>query len=200
MFTKNLYVIQKKTDKKLEYLYNTGYMLMNKKRINLSMSFNSNYMKIAYVSLLSLFKNNKSDIEFYIYILHKDLTKEEQSYLDTLAQPYGAVLEYILMEDSRFAASLPVNNHCPLETYYRLMLSELLPQEVDRVLYFDADIIFNHDISELYFTDFEGNVFCACPDIYAEVDRTPLKDMVKENGYTYFNAGVLLYTTLQLYK
>lgn len=51
----------------------------------------------------------------------------------------------------KFYSSWP-NTH-PIESCYRLMLGNILPKFVDRVVYLDADIIVQRDIAELYFFD-----------------------------------------------
>ena len=45
------------------------------------------------------------------------------------------------------------------------MFTELLPPEVDRVLYMDCDMVTVHSVSQLYHTDLGGKLLCACIDV-----------------------------------
>lgn len=96
-----------------------------------------------------------------------------------------------------------------LETYYRLMLPELLGGEIDRILYLDVDVIVNKDIWNFYHTDFEGKLIIVGRDMVSDplmaldermiaADRPELSAWhalfkgLAEKGMTYFCAGVLL--------
>ena len=53
-------------------------------------------------------------------------------------------------------ADAPVLERLPKETYYRLFAAQLLPREVNRVLYLDPDLVVVHSIDQLYRLDFKG--------------------------------------------
>ena len=80
------------------------------------------------------------------------------------------------------------SGHITQAMYYRYLFAELLPPEITKIIYMDADIICKGDILPLWQTDLQGKVLGAVRD-WGEAkscDRIGLK-----NG-RYFNSGVLL--------
>src|SRR5262249_26051824 len=79
--------------------------------------------------------------------------------------------------------------HFTVMTYARLLIGDLLPREIDRVLYLDGDILVRGDIGELWTTDLRDRTLGAVVDLppYPYNRRLGLPD-----DTSYFNAGVLL--------
>lgn len=172
-----------------------------KQRINVATSLNSKYMRYTYVMLTSLFENRCVQEDIHIYLLQKDLTDYDKEKLKNLVESYGGKLHLIQIDNDLFPKSCPVSDGWSLETYFRLALLDVLPQDVDKLLYLDVDIIINKSLSELYNTDFEGNMVCACPDTMQWVfpdSRNKIFEKQIEKGFTYFNAGVMLLNIKEL--
>lgn len=131
-------------------------------QINLAMSFNKIYVKYAYVMLTSVFENQNEGTVINLTVLHSDLGFEEQKLIKDLVSSNGGYVNFIFINNEVFPMDMPITIDWSLEIYYRLMLPELLPEDMDRVLYIDADVIINKPLDELYCEDFEGNVVCAC--------------------------------------
>ena len=172
-----------------------------KSRINVATALNSHYMRYTYVMLTSLFLN-QTDTDIHVYLLHSDLSDKDQACLQSLAQSYGHTIHYLLIDRESFPAALPTTQQWSLETYYRLLLLDILPNEIDRLLYLDVDMIINKPILELYQTDFEGAYFCACRDMTTAFPVSDSRDEIfKEHiaaGFTYFNAGLMLWNIAAL--
>lgn len=108
-----------------------------------------------------------------------------------------------------------IRGHFSKETYYRLVLPELLPN-YDKVLYLDSDMIAMDDVAKIYDENVDGYLLAACHDadtagLYNgyEKDKKRYTDKVLKlkEPYQYFQAGVLLlnlkefrkrYTTKQI--
>lgn len=96
--------------------------------------------------------------------------------------------------------------HFKRETYFRLLLPQILPDH-HKVLYLDADMICLHDVAPLYDTDVEGYLVAACKDpdttgIYngIEIDvgqpnkRDYMDNVLKiKQPYDYFQAGTIVF-------
>jgi lipopolysaccharide biosynthesis glycosyltransferase len=87
-------------------------------------------------------------------------------------------------------------------TYYRLFIASMFPQ-YQKIIYLDCDLVVLGDISKLYHTDLEGNVFAAGPEMF--VRSTPefrryaeVALGVDPDGYV--NAGVLVVDLEQFRK
>lgn len=130
--------------------------------INLAMSFNTRYLRYAYVMLTSLLKNKADDTVIRLFVLHSGLSFEDQLLIRDLLKGYGSFVEFIFINDDFFPPEMPTTEDWSLEIYYRLLIPELLPEDLDRVLYIDSDVIINHPLDELYSTPFDGNLICAC--------------------------------------
>ncbi len=174
---------------------------MTQDRINIATALNSKYMRYTYVMLTSLFMN-QPDADIHVYLLHSDLTDSDQIHLQNLAKEYSHTIHFLKIDESAFPADLPTTSMWSLETYYRLMLLDILPKDVDRLLYLDVDMIINKPIRDLYFTDFEGGNFCVCKDMTVDFPVGDSRDIIfKEhitNGFTYFNAGMMLWNISHL--
>lgn len=167
-----------------------------KKKMNIAVATNQKFMRYLYVMLVSLLENNKSR-NIGIYLMTMDLTDGQKNEIRELVESYGQELYFLRLETEMFPENLPVSEKFTLEAYFRLALPELLPEELDRVLYLDADIIVNQSVEELYDTDFEGNTFCACRDVatvtITHIQESPLFEELKgRSDFIYFNSGVLL--------
>ncbi|HKX07346.1 MAG TPA: glycosyltransferase family 8 protein [Stellaceae bacterium] len=74
-------------------------------------------------------------------------------------------------------------------TYARLLIDELLPRDLERVLYLDGDILVRGDIGELWTTDLRGRTVGAVMDL----PRYPFNGKLGlPADAAYFNAGVLV--------
>ncbi len=174
------------------------------KRINIATALNSKYMRYAYVMLTSLFDSQPQDIEdIHVYLLHSDLTDSDQRCLEELSHRKGGSIHWLFVDRKLFAGELPTNTRWTLEIYYRLLLADILPVEVSRLLYLDVDVIVNGSLKELFFSDLEGNVISACKDsakLPFPAERAELFEDQIRNGFTYFNSGVLLMDIAALRK
>lgn len=91
---------------------------------------------------------------------------------------------------------MPVNlpnqrAHLTVETYYRLFISDILPSDIDKVLWLDCDIIVAGDLKELWNEGISDSAVGVVPDF--ENNNVRVMNRLKyDAAYGYFNAGVLL--------
>jgi len=103
-------------------------------------------------------------------------------------------LHYITV-DSSIIAKFPMPNgkllkHISAATYYRLLIPELLPSTVQKVIYLDCDIIVRKSLHELWDTDISNFALGAVHQIVDEIIHAQRLSYPLKFGY--FNAGVLL--------
>ncbi len=159
--------------------------------INICTAVNSKYARYLYVMLFSLFESNDDKID--VYILQADLTECEKCYLNELAGRYHNKILFIDVDVNAFEDELPKDEHFSIETYFRLMMPELLTK-INRVLYLDVDIIIQGNINSLYNIDLNGNIMAVCQDMLVEYLDEEYQRRFKRYGHIpYFNAGVVLY-------
>lgn len=160
--------------------------------IHIACNIDSNYVKHCAVTLVSLFENNK-DENFYVHILAGDLSTEEQHLLKDLGQRYGNQISFYT-PDPKLLEGFTIrkfSKRISMATYYRCILSEIIPSDIHRLLYIDCDIVILGSIRPFWETQLEGigvaaveDIGCREPQRY-EILQYPMKD-------SYFNAGVLL--------
>ena len=172
------------------------------RQMNIAVVTNQPYVRYLYVMLTSLLESNKES-NICIYLMSKDLTLEQLELYRELIERYGQKLQFLEIGTELFPEDLPVSDSFTIETYFRLALLDILPEEIERVLYLDTDIIVKGSLQELYDTDFDGKCFVACRDVAVttqkNIEASPLFiEHSKNPEFTYFNAGVLLMNVCKL--
>ena len=62
-----------------------------------------------------------------------------------------------------------------MATYYRCILSELLPADIDRLLYLDCDIVIVGDISEYWNTPLDNETGVAAVETWDAMNLPAMK-------------------------
>lgn len=157
---------------------------------DLLVSLNQNYLPQLRVMLTSLFLNNPG-LNCRVWLLHRGIPDGLLQELDTDLQR----LQFRLLPvriDERLFDGAPVTKQYPQEMYYRLLAAQLLPGDLDRVLYLDPDILVINSIRPLWETDPGSCLFAAA----AHTGKTELANSVNRlrlgTEQDYFNSGVLL--------
>lgn len=147
--------------------------------------------------LISLFENNK-DESITVYVMQRDFTVNDKDDIEGLATSFGQMAMFLQVDETRFA-SFPTTAKFSMETYFRLIMSELLPEEIDRVLYLDVDVIVRGKVREFYDTDLKERIAAVCPDGYNPVLEENKRQLFKREGdMRYFNAGVMVWNVKML--
>lgn len=88
-------------------------------------------------------------------------------------------------------------DHISIASYYRLIIPNIIPQEYDKVIYLDSDLVVQADLSELWRSSVGDNYVLAVQDTAIRCVSTPdgllnYKDLGISSETKYFNAGVLV--------
>lgn len=175
----------------------------NKKNVAIALLANDFYTPYVGVLLLSLLGHCSEENNYDIIVLNKDISKKNQNGLRALLQDRkNASLRFLNVKrfESQFA-NLFLREHFVMETYFRLLLPELLP-EYKKILYLDCDTIVQADLAELFHEDVEGYMLAACHDAdtaglyngYEPQKKNYMDTILKiKEPYNYFQAGVILF-------
>lgn len=145
--------------------------------------------------LYSLFSNNRSS-KIRVYVLHQGLTEEDKRLLNSLAVEDIQKIEYLKIDMESRLMKLPITENWTREIYFRLLMGEVLPQIVNRVLYLDIDIIVHASIKEFYNMDMQGMELAVADDPMIQGNYSKeQKELFAEFGeeLRYFNSGMILY-------
>lgn len=164
--------------------------------MNIAIAINRKYIRYAYVLLYSLLKNNPRTI--HVYILHHELTSEDEVYFQPLTSSFDVTFHFIFIPDSLLPSKeVLASSEWGIEAYFRLALTDVLPTNIERILYLDSDIIVHNSLDSLYDCDMGNYKIAAC----AEFQSTPPFDNYRDelfkeffsDNFSYFNSGVVLY-------
>ena len=130
--------------------------------MNVAVYLNSNNVKYAIVMLTSFCENNPE--RNAIFVFYSELRQEEFELIEKALNKYDLKMFYLNVAQDLDGVLIPSVEKPSFETYYRLLLLDKLPAEVDRVFCLDIDIIVHGTLKELYYSDFEGADLMACED------------------------------------
>jgi len=170
--------------------------------MNIATALNKKYLKYLLVMMNSLGKNTHEHID--MFLLHSELEEADFDIIRNAMKQYDVAVHSVQVDRTRFCDKLPVTSAWSLETYFRLMLLDLLPDETDRLLYLDVDIIVCDSIKELYEMHFEDKLFVACHDAgendfpSGDLRNELFKKYKERDDFKYFNAGVMLWNIEKL--
>lgn len=162
------------------------------------------------VLLTSLLSHISPKRNYDIIILESDITKESKDLLlemikgkDNVSLRFVNVSAYLSTFNALF-----IHLHLKMETWYRLLLPDLLP-DYEKILYLDCDMIIEADVAELYDTDVSGFLLAATRDpdtagLYGGYDPARKKYthevMKMKDPANYFQAGTILFNLEEFRK
>jgi lipopolysaccharide biosynthesis glycosyltransferase len=89
------------------------------------------------------------------------------------------------------------NKHISLAAYYRLLIPELLPEQIEKVIYLDCDLLVRGDLYQLWQIDLGDNYLFAVQDMWIPYISSPeglsnYQELCIPPTSKYFNSGVLV--------
>lgn len=151
----------------------------------------SDFLLGSEISMASVACNNLS-IRFHFHLFSNDIPQLDQQKLVDLAQQYALKITLYTLDNDYFA-QLPTNRLWSSAIYYRFIMAEILSQTTSTMLYLDADVVCQGDISALLELDFKNSVVAAVPERDATwwAHQAEVLDC-KALAQGYFNSGVML--------
>lgn len=159
-------------------------------QINIAYSTDDNYAQHAGASIASVLENNIQIDEIIFYIINNNITEKSKSNLEAIVNKYNnAVLHFIDFDMYKEKLKLNMEWEISISSYARLFLASMLPETVDKILYFDCDTIIVDSIEDLWMTDIENYKIAGVQDT---VNLSVKKAVDMPLEYRYVNAGMLL--------
>lgn len=154
--------------------------------MNIVCGCDANFVPHLATMLLSLVENNERHSLRIFVLCDGSLPGHEK--LVTMLRGHRAELSLISVEES-LIEKLFVHYHFSRAIYMRLLMGELLPREIDRLLYLDCDLIVRGDIGELWDTELDAKTIGAVREVLPYIGHSRLG---LPSGAPYFNSGVML--------
>jgi lipopolysaccharide biosynthesis glycosyltransferase/ADP-heptose:LPS heptosyltransferase len=148
--------------------------------------------------MASIFLNTRSPV--CVHVLHdRTLTERNRELLSETAETYGqSVAFYDVSPYNINSDSVKLELRCSPGTMFRLLIPEVLPASLEKVIYLDCDVLVNMDIRELWEVPLEGFSLAGVLD---RPENRPFK-LFSERAFRlrwmrcdrkyYVNGGVLL--------
>lgn len=169
---------------------------------------NDIYVPYVGVMLRSLADNAAADRNYDVIVLTKDISPKNQEVLQAELSDYPNLsIRFFDVSGMYSGVSLPTHFHITVETYYRLLMQDIL-ENYDKVVYIDSDLVLLTDIADLYSIDIGDSLIGAVADIdmagcfrhNKNRQKYVLEDLGLKNPYGYVNAGVLVMNLVEFRK
>ena len=161
-----------------------------RKRINLLVTLDANYILPLRVLLHSLFLAD-ADALYTVYVAHASLTAEDFAQI-WRGIPKNRCEICPITVPEELLNDAPILKRLSKATYYRLIAPSYLPQSVNRILYLDPDIIVLRSLEPFYSMDLRGKLFAAAGHLEGFMNWMNLRRLRIRQSAVYVNAGVLL--------
>lgn len=164
-------------------------------RMTICMSFDDRYAPHAAVAISSALRHVSPDQEIDIFVIC-DARLSEANRIKIRTMGRAEVTFHFPEVTPDMLPPLPLNRkYISLNTYYRLLMLRLLPQDINRVLYLDSDVVVCSSLAEIWETPMEEYCIAGVPD---EGDVLQCRRLYPHAGPEYINAGVVLFNVAQI--
>lgn len=157
--------------------------------MNILVTLDANYIPYLNVMLTSMLYSNP-DTAFTVYFLHTSVKEEELASTRAILHSPNRLIpvhaKNLELEDA------PTTARYPQEIYYRIFAARYLPEDVDRILYLDPDIIVNGSLKELYEMPMQDSFFAAASHIKKLMHKVNELRLDMDEDSPYINSGVML--------
>lgn len=169
--------------------------------MNIVLATDDNFVQHCGTTIKSITVNNQ-DVRFYL--LTEGLDPHNVNLLNEVASENGCSLEFRIVPSDivkYFPMSKMASSHISIATYYRLFITTLLPQDIDKVIYLDCDMIIRGSLEDLWNTDLEDTPLAAVYQHNGWADHNNSWGRLNiPREYGYFNAGCLVLNLKYLRK
>lgn len=163
---------------------------MQSNTLNVIYSSDDNYAQHMGVSIYSLLDSNRDFEHINIFIVDNGIKDDNLEKLNHLENSFdNAELHFIPFEKWKKQLNLNMQWSISVSSYARLFISEMLPENIERIIYLDCDMIICKSLREMWVTDLGGAVLGAVQD---SVSGSTKKAVGLNDDTSYFNAGMLL--------
>ncbi len=156
-------------------------------KINVCVACDDNYSKHAGVLIASILANANQEDNLSFYVLDGGISPVKKEEILSLKEIKNCEINFISVDNDNFSEYKKIKTleHISFVTFYRLKLPSIFP-DLNKVIYFDCDMVANHSLKELFETDIASHCVAGCLDIGTK--KTSFK-----NKKNYVNAGMLVF-------
>ena len=133
--------------------------------MNVIFASDNNYARHVGVAITSLYECNKTVEVLRVFLINDNISEENVKNLDDIAKKYGREISYIPFDE--YKPMLQLNNkwELPISAYARLFVAQMVPEDIERILYMDCDVVINDSLEELFNIDMQGKTIAGVEDV-----------------------------------
>jgi lipopolysaccharide biosynthesis glycosyltransferase len=168
----------------------------NSQPIALVCAADNNYAMPLAVTVRSALTNIKSNRKIALFIIDGGISQANKLKIIKSLNSEKIDISW-LQPDNTLFEDLVISRHLTVTTYYRFSIPELLPQNFDKAIYLDSDMVVTGDLEELWTIDVGDNYVLAVQDDHQlYISNSDALKAYEKLGipldYKYFNAGLLV--------
>ncbi len=172
-------------------------IIPNPINIHIVFATDNNYAQHCAVTIASILMNSDNSSYFNFYILDGGISLSNKKKIEYIKKYRMFSIQYFDMKKYDFS-KFPLNRPwISVSTYYRLVLPQLLPKNIDKALYLDCDMVVERDIKELWNTDISEYSAAVVED---DCSKENIKRLNLSSKNKYFNAGMILFNLKSIRK
>lgn len=154
------------------------------------LSSDENYVPFLGTSILSLLENNNNKYEtISIHILSSSISNNNIEKLRFMISTFNACLFIYDMSEIHDKLSNVKIETISISSYNRLFITEILPKDIDRIIYLDCDSLVVGSFRNLWNLDLKGNLIAGVEDMVSNEFKIKINMPLT---FKYLNAGMLL--------
>lgn len=157
--------------------------------INVLYHFNDKYAPFAGTSMTSLFENNRH-LEMRVFIMGEGISRKNLEKFEALSEQYQRKLVFLDTDHLiKMMQSINMPNYRgSYAANMRLFVADILPDDVDRLVYFDSDTVIVGKLDEIENMDLQDYPIAMVIDSLGFAHKKELK--IEGN---YYNSGTIIY-------
>ncbi|BAY23462.1 glycosyl transferase family 8 [Calothrix sp. NIES-2100] len=156
----------------------------------------NNYAMPLTVTVRSALANIKSHRQICLFILDGGISQANKHKIIQSLATEKVDITWIKIDNTLFE-NLVLTRHLTVSSYYRLMITQVISQDLDKVIYLDTDMVVVGDLEELWNIDIGDNYALAVQDdVELYISMSDGLRNYQELGICpdekYFNSGLLV--------
>lgn len=157
---------------------------MEGKKMNFVLASDENYVDKLAVAILSIIKKHKEVVS--VHILSNNISEDSVNELMFRFGNRADIYIYNLNNLDKLLQRDVNVDRLSLAVYARLFIPDLIPQNIEKVLYLDTDVLVNKELNSLFEIDLKNNYIGAVRSII-DLNQT------NNDGDFHINSGVVLW-------
>lgn len=137
--------------------------------VNVAFTIDKNYPIFTLLAINSILKNNVSNFNYMFYIIETNIPNRDKKMMQKYVEKRGQQISFININTDTldqgndfFGENTPWHGRLNSISLARILLADYLPQNVNKVLYLDGDILVLKDLKLLYDVNLNGKAVGMC--------------------------------------